>query len=89
MNETPGKRALTARQLEVLRWIADSTESHGYAPTIREIGDALGIVSTNGVVDHLKALARKGAVTSSPIKSRTLRVTPAGQEVLRRAGAAR
>src|SRR5512140_570728 len=63
---------LTDRQLEVLRFIARQIEDQGYPPTIREIGEALEIRSTNGVNDHLKALERKGYLTRDPVKSRAL-----------------
>ncbi len=63
---------LTDRQLEVLRFIAREIEERGYPPTIREIGEALDIRSTNGVNDHLKALERKGFLSRDPVKSRAL-----------------
>ena len=63
---------LTDRQLEVLHFIARQIEERGYPPTIREIGEALDIRSTNGVNDHLKALERKGYLSRDPVKSRAL-----------------
>jgi repressor LexA len=56
-------------------------------PTIREIGLAFGIVSTNGVNDHLRALQRKGFIRmSAGMKSRDLRILklPDGTEVVPR-----
>ncbi len=73
---------LTDRQLEVLRFIARQIEENGYPPTIREIGEALEIRSTNGVNDHLKALERKGFLTRDPVKSRALIPTGAAREAL-------
>lgn len=73
---------LTDRQLEVLRFIARQIEENGYPPTIREIGEALEIRSTNGVNDHLKALERKGFLTRDPVKSRALIPTSAAREAL-------
>jgi repressor LexA len=73
---------LTDRQLEVLRFIARQIEDCGYPPTIREIGEALDIRSTNGVNDHLKALERKGFLSRDPVKSRALIPTPAARGVL-------
>ncbi len=73
---------LTDRQLEVLRFIAREIEERGYPPTIREIGEALDIRSTNGVNDHLKALERKGFLTRDPVKSRALIPTSAAREAL-------
>ncbi|MDH4283253.1 MAG: repressor LexA, partial [Myxococcales bacterium] len=46
---------LTARQKAVLEYISDSIHARGYPPTLREIGNHLGIRSTNGVNDHLRA----------------------------------
>ncbi|HUL60717.1 MAG TPA: transcriptional repressor LexA [Anaeromyxobacteraceae bacterium] len=73
---------LTDRQLEVLRFIAHQIEECGYPPTIREIGEALEIRSTNGVNDHLKALERKGFLTRDPVKSRALIPTPKARDLL-------
>jgi repressor LexA len=73
---------LTDRQLEVLRFIARQIEEAGYPPTIREIGEALDIRSTNGVNDHLKALERKGFLTRDPVKSRALIPTDLAREAL-------
>ena len=73
---------LTERQLEVLRFIARQIDEAGYPPTIREIGEALDIRSTNGVNDHLKALERKGYLTRDPVKSRALIPTSAARGVL-------
>ncbi len=73
---------LTDRQLEVLRFIAREIEERGYPPTIREIGEALDIRSTNGVNDHLKALERKGFLSRDPVKSRALIPTGRAREAL-------
>ena len=67
---------LTERQKAVLEFIIESIEDRGYPPTLREIGNHLGISSTNGVNDHLRALERKGYLTREDMKSRTLRPTP-------------
>jgi repressor LexA len=77
---------LTDRQLEVLRFIARQIDDAGYPPTIREIGEALDIRSTNGVNDHLKALERKGYLSRDPAKSRALIPTPAGRGALGEGG---
>jgi len=72
---------LTKRQALVMDFIAQRIDACGYPPTIREIGRAFGITSTNGVADHIKALARKGYLTHEEGKSRTLRLTAKGAEV--------
>src|SRR5512133_2014755 len=73
---------LTERQLEVLRFIARQIDEAGYPPTIREIGEALDIRSTNGVNDHLKALERKGYLQRDPVKSRAVMPTELAREAL-------
>ncbi len=69
---------LTARQQAVLDFISHSIDERGFPPTLREIGNHLGIRSTNGVNDHLRALERKGYLTREDMKSRTLRPTERG-----------
>ena len=64
---------LTKRQTAVLSFIIDCIDTEGYPPTIREIGDHLGIKSTNGVNDHLKAIERKGYLEREDAKSRALK----------------
>ena len=67
----------------MLRFVVEHIEVHRYPPTIREICEALGIASTNGVSDHLRALERKGHLHRGPCKSRALVPTTRG---LRAAG---
>lgn len=59
----------------VLEYIHASIHERGYPPTLREIGNHMGIRSTNGVNDHLRALERKGYLTREDMKSRALRPT--------------
>jgi repressor LexA len=84
-------QGLTKRQAQTLDFIRQSIEERGYPPTLREIGEFMGIRSTNGVNDHLRALERKGYLRREDMKSRALRLvysstqtpaqTPAGQTV--------
>jgi len=67
-------QGLTKRQLQTLDFIRHSIEARGYPPTLREIGEHMGIRSTNGVNDHLRALERKGYLRREDMKSRALRV---------------
>lgn len=64
---------LTARQQQVLEYIRESIKKRGYPPTLREIGAHMGIRSTNGVNDHLRALERKGYLSRDDMKSRAIR----------------
>jgi len=66
-------KGLTHRQQQILDFITGSIQERGYPPTIREIGKHMGIRSTNGVNDHLKALERKGMLTRDDLKSRAMR----------------
>ncbi len=70
---------LTDRQQMVLRFIESSIVERGYPPTLREIGNFMGIRSTNGVNDHLRALERKGYLAREDMKSRALRPTRNGE----------
>jgi len=64
---------LTDRQRQALDFISQCLRERGYPPTLREIGRHMGIRSTNGVNDHLKALERKGYLVREGLKSRALR----------------
>lgn len=65
----------------VLDFIRQSISDRGYPPTLREIGARMGIRSTNGVNDHLRALERKGYLTREDMKSRALRPTTSAGNV--------
>lgn len=54
---------LSGRQREILEYIRSRLQEDGVLPSYREIGDAMGIRSTNGVSDHIKALTKKGYVS--------------------------
>ena len=69
----PARQPLTARQQQALDYISHCLDARGYPPTLREIGEHMGIRSTNGVNDHLKALERKGYLVREELKSRALR----------------
>src|ERR1700728_1549048 len=73
---------LTQRQQMVLDYIRQSIVDRGYPPTLREIGARMGIRSTNGVNDHLRALERKGYLTREDMKSRALRPVRLDDELL-------
>ncbi len=73
-------QGLTDRQQQVLHYIRQSIHERGYPPTLREIGAHMGIRSTNGVNDHLRALERKGYLTREDMKSRALRPRDLGPD---------
>lgn len=63
---------LTPRQRKVYDSIVQAISDNGYPPTLREIGSTLGIKSTNGVSDHIKALQRKGYLKKGDLRARAL-----------------
>ena len=63
---------LTKRQQEILRVVQDHIARHGYPPTVREIGDAVGLTSSSTVHAHLQALESRGALKRDPTKPRAL-----------------
>jgi repressor LexA len=73
----PQAASATDKQAAILAWVRSYIAQSGFSPTIREIGKAFGIASSNGVSDHLWRLRRKGLVTWVDGRSRTLRVLEA------------
>src|SRR6478672_5626290 len=65
---------LTARQSQVLDLIRRHILDTGYPPTRAEIAQELGFKSPNAAEEHLKALARKGAIEMTPGASRGIRI---------------
>jgi len=65
----------TRRQAQILDFIKDAIEDNGYPPTLAEIAGHFGFRSHNAAVDHLKALARKGAIELTEGASRGIRLT--------------
>lgn len=65
---------LTPRQVEILAFIKRCLEDNGYPPTRAEIAKALGFKSPNAAEEHLKAMARKGAIEMTPGASRGIRI---------------
>jgi repressor LexA len=69
---------LTARQADLLRYLKEFIQANGYAPSVREICSAMGVKSTNGVIEHLKELQRKGRIWRAPGRGRALRIVEVG-----------
>ncbi|MBF6139635.1 transcriptional repressor LexA [Nocardia farcinica] len=65
---------LTVRQRKVLEVIRTSVNERGYPPSIREIGDAVGLTSTSSVAHQLRALERKGYLRRDPNRPRAVDV---------------
>ena len=73
-NEAGRRDAITPRQRAVFDTVRELLAERGYPPTVREIGERLGIRSTNGVNDHLAALERRGYLERDWGVARGLRV---------------
>ena len=65
---------LTPRQAEILAFVKRCLEDNGFPPTRAEIAQELGFKSANAAEEHLKALARKGAIELTPGASRGIRI---------------
>lgn len=67
---------LTARQRRILEFIRDWVERYGYPPSVREIGEAVGLVSPSSVAYQLKELEKKGFLRRDPNRPRAVDVRP-------------
>lgn len=65
---------LGRRQLEIYDFIRSYTDEHGYPPSVREIGSAVGLASPSTVHMHLKALEERGLIRRDSKKPRTIEV---------------
>ncbi|MFI6819543.1 transcriptional repressor LexA [Micromonospora sp. NPDC050187] len=72
----PATVDLTARQRRILEFIRDWVDRHGYPPSVREIGEAVGLVSPSSVAYQLKELERKGFLRRDPNRPRAVDVRP-------------
>ncbi len=67
--------ALTPKQQEIYDFICDFTQDHGYPPSVREIGQAVGLKSPSTVHFHLKGLENAGVLTKAAGKTRAMTLT--------------
>ena len=73
----PRDTTLTERQRTILEVIRSSVTTRGYPPSIREIGDAVGLTSTSSVAHQLRTLERKGFLRRDPNRPRAVDVRSA------------
>ncbi|MBX3171232.1 MAG: repressor LexA [Candidatus Eremiobacteraeota bacterium] len=69
---TQSKTRLSRRQQQILEYIRESVISRGFPPSIREIGEAVGLSSSSTVHSHLKSLETKGFLRRNPSKPRSI-----------------
>ncbi|OIJ17923.1 repressor LexA [Anaerobacillus alkalidiazotrophicus] len=65
---------VSKRQLEILEYIKDEVRKKGYPPSVREIGEAVGLASSSTVHGHLSRLEKKGFIRRDPTKPRAIEV---------------
>ncbi|MBA2568885.1 MAG: transcriptional repressor LexA [Actinobacteria bacterium] len=70
-----GGPVLTERQRQILDFLTSYLDGHGYPPTVREIGEAVGLASPSTVHAHLANLERAGLIKRDPTKPRALELT--------------
>jgi repressor LexA len=70
---------LSKRQSEIYDFVLTYVDEHGYPPTVREIGEAVGLASPSTVHAHLANLERAGYLRRDPTKPRALEVTGRGR----------
>ncbi|MGH3031180.1 MAG: transcriptional repressor LexA [Gaiellaceae bacterium] len=71
---------LTERQREIYDFVVRYADRHGYPPTVREIGEAVGLASPSTVHAHLANLERAGYLKRDPTKPRALELVKRGRE---------
>ena len=76
-------RRLTAQQQKVLACIAENCRRQGFPPTLREIGDQVGLPNVNAVRGHLAALEKKGFIAREADKARSIRIVHAPSRLSR------
>jgi repressor LexA len=80
---------LTGRQQEIWEFLVDYVDRHGYPPTVREIGERIGLASPSTVHAHLANLERAGYLRRDPTKPRALELTGLRRQEARSAPEAR
>jgi repressor LexA len=65
---------LTGKRREILDFIASFLQAHGYPPSVREIGEAVGLTSSSTVHTHLTTLQKQGFLRRDPTKPRAIEV---------------
>lgn len=65
---------ISAKQTEILEYIKEVTLSRGYPPTVREIGESVGLKSSASVHAHLATLEKKGFIRRDPAKPRAIEI---------------
>lgn len=74
--------SMNSSRIKILQYIVSVVDKQGFPPTVREIGDAVGLSSPSSVHQHLDALQAGGYIQRDQYKARALWVTPLGRKVI-------
>lgn len=73
---------LSLRQTNILEFIKDQIRKKGYPPAVREIGEAVGLLSSSTVHGHLQTLEDKGYIRRDPTKPRAIEILDSSSDLL-------
>ncbi len=79
------REAISKRQRQVLEYIAQHMQSHGYPPSVRDIGERVGLASPSTVFSHLTSLEQKGFIRREKESARAIIILEKGWQVLEEA----
>ena len=71
-------KPISTRQKQILNYIQQHMDAHGYPPTVREIGSAVNLSSSSTVHAHLKTLQDLGCIERDAVLTRAIKLTPSG-----------
>ncbi len=69
-------KPISSRQKQILNYIQQHMDAHGYPPTVREIGSAVSLSSSSTVHAHLKSLQEQGHIERDAVLTRAIKLTP-------------
>jgi len=73
---------LSQRQTKILEFIKLEIRKKGYPPAVREIGEAVGLLSSSTVHGHLQTLEEKGYIRRDPTKPRAIEILDSSSDIL-------
>lgn len=76
------RNTISKRQLQVLEYIAEYSEGHGYPPSVRDIGEHVGLASPSTVFSHLTSLENKGYIRREKDSARAIIILEKGWQAL-------
>jgi len=80
LHSANSRPALSRRQKEIFEYILSCVKKKGFPPSIREIGQAVGLSSSSTVHSHLRSLEETGYIRRDPAKPRTIEIVPSSED---------